>query len=56
MKIGTIVASAVALSAVGTAMYLYGNSTAKTKRKIKRTTEKAINSIGTAFEDISSLM
>lgn len=56
MKVGTMVKSAVALTVVGTAMYMYSNSSARTKRRIKKTTEKALDSIGNTFNGISSMM
>ena len=56
MKVATMVKSAAAIAAVGTVAYMYTSSTPRTKKKIKRTTEKALHSMGNMMNDISSMM
>ncbi|MEG0614661.1 MAG: hypothetical protein RR540_02815 [Oscillospiraceae bacterium] len=56
MKISTVLKSAAAIAAVGTVAYMVNSASPRTKRKIKRTTGKALHSFGNAVSDISSMM
>ena len=51
-----MVKGAAAIAAIGTAAYLYSASAPKTKRKIKRSTSKAVHSMGSAITDVSNMM
>lgn len=56
MKVSTVLKGAAAIAAVGTVAYMVSNSSPRTKRKIKKTTEKAMHSVGNAFSDMSAMM
>lgn len=56
MKASGIIKGVAAVAAVGTAAYLYSNSSPRAKRKIRKTTGKAMHSMGDALNDISCMM
>ena len=56
MKASTVIKGITAVAAVGTAAYLYSNSSPRTKRKIKKTTGKAIHSMTDMMNGISGMM
>ncbi len=56
MKTATIVKSAVTMAAIGTAAYMFNNTSARTKKKIKKTSVRALHSIGNIVDGISKIM
>ena len=56
MRASSVIKGIAAVAAVGTAAYLYSNSSPRTKRKIKRTTGKAMHSMGEMMNGITGMM
>ena len=56
MKTATMIKSVATIAAAGTVAYMISSSSPSTRRKIKRTTGKALHSFGNVFNDISSMM
>lgn len=56
MKVASVVKGVLAVAAIGTATYLYSNSSPRTKRKIKRTTSNAMHSVGDAMNDVAQMI
>ena len=56
MKMSTIVKSAATIAAAGTVAFMVSNSSPRTKKRLKKTTGRALHSIGNIVSDISAMM
>lgn len=56
MKMSSIVKTVAAVAAVGTAAFLYSNSSPRTKRRLKKTAGQYIHSMGEMMNSVSDMI